>query len=249
MSVADTPLLVAAPVAFAAGAVSFPCVLPLVPGYLSYLTGMRGAELGQDLAGVRRRTLLPGVVLFVLGFSVVFTSYGAVFGEAGALLREHQQAVNLVLGALTIVLGLAFSGLLARVPLLAREARVHRLPRAGLAGAPVLGALFAVGWAPCIGPTLAAVLTLAASTNTASASRGAALTFVYCLGLGLPFLLTALAFRRTLGVFAVVKKHYRAVLAIGGVMLVAVGVLEVSGLWHSLIIRLQSSYAGYTPPL
>lgn len=261
MSVVDSSLLLAAPLAFAAGAVSFasPCVLPLVPGYLSYVTGLSGADLADSGGGEgggenpgaapSRRALLPGVLLFVAGFSIVFTSYGALFGEAGALLRLHQRLVEIVLGVLTIVLGLAFAGVLSRVSWLQREVRLHRLPRAGLAGAPLLGALFAVGWAPCIGPTLAAVLTLAASTDAATAGRGALLTFIYCLGLGLPFVITALALRRALGVFRAVRRHYRAVLTAGGLMLVAVGVLEVTGLWQQLILAMQTSYSGYTPPL
>ncbi|MHB8339847.1 MAG: cytochrome c biogenesis CcdA family protein [Mycobacteriales bacterium] len=252
MSVVDGSLLLAAPVALAAGAVSFlsPCVLPLVPGYLSYMTGLSGADLAAaPTAGPPRRgAVLAGAALFVLGFSAVFTSYGALFGEIGAELRRHQRGIEVGLGLFTIVLGLAFSGLLRVVPWLARELRPHRLPRAGLASAPLLGALFAVGWTPCIGPTLATVLVLSASTDAATAGRGALLTFAYCLGLGVPFLLTAVAFRRALGVFAIVKRHYRSVLAVGGGLLVAVGVLEVTGVWDTLLVHLQTSYT-YAPPL
>lgn len=268
MSVVDGSMLVAAPVALAAGAVSFlsPCVLPLVPGYLSYVTGLSGADLAAQsgppalpappaaaapaasAVSRRRGTVVYGAALFVLGFSLVFTSYGALFGEIGGQLRRHQRGIEVALGALTIVLGLAFSGLLRAVPWLARELRPHRLPRAGLATAPLLGALFAIGWTPCIGPTLATVLVLSGSTDLATAGRGALLTFAYCLGLGVPFLLTAVAFRRALGVFAIVKRHYRVVLAMGGSLLVAVGVLEVTGAWNTLLVHLQTSYS-YSPPL
>lgn len=250
MSVAAGSLLLAAPVAAAAGAVSFlsPCVLPLVPGYLSYVTGLSGSDLAGQQSRGRRGLVLAGATLFVLGFSVVFVSYGALFGQVGQTLRVHQRGIEEVLGAVTIVLGLAFSGLFTKVPLFQREVRLHRLPAAGLASAPVLGVLFAVGWTPCIGPTLSTVLVLSASSNLATAGRGALLTFIYCIGLGVPFLLTAVAFRRALGVFAAVKRHYRAVMLTGGMLLVAVGVLEVTGVWEALLLHLQTSYT-YTPAI
>jgi cytochrome c-type biogenesis protein len=251
-AVTDGPVLVALPVAAAAGLVSFlsPCVLPLVPGYLSYVTGLTGADLadtqspaeGSTLvrtAAVRGRVLL-GSALFVLGFSAVFVSEGALFGGLGAALVEHRAVVDRVLGAVTVVLGLAFLGL---VPGLQREVRFHRLPAAGLAGAPVLGVLFGVGWTPCLGPTLGAVQTLA--YTQASAGRGALLTGAYCLGLGLPFLLAALAFRRALGAFDMVKRHYAVVMRVGGVLLVVVGLLLVFGLWDGLLVGLRSRVAGF----
>ena len=144
-------------------------------------------------------------------------------------------------GALTIVLGLAFCGLLRFVPLLAREVRFHRTPRAGLVGAPVLGAMFALGWTPCIGPTLSAVLGLAASTDGATAWRGAGLALAYCLGLGVPFVAAGIAFERALGAFAAVKRHYGLVTGIGGVMLVAIGVAEATGAWRHLVTWLQTN--------
>jgi cytochrome c-type biogenesis protein len=250
MSVADTfvdavtdgSLLVAVPVAAVAGLVSFlsPCVLPLVPGYLSFVTGLSGEELGEQqrgdtLVATRARSrVLAGSVLFVLGFSAVFVTAGLLFGGLGASLIEHRAVVERVLGALTIVLGLAFMGL---IPGLQREARIHRLPAAGLAGAPLLGVLFGLGWTPCLGPTLAAVQGLA--YTQASAGRGALLTAAYCLGLGLPFVLAGLAFRRALGVFDVVKRHYAVVTTIGGGLLVVIGVLLVTGLWEQLMIHLR----------
>lgn len=252
MSAVNGPLLVAAPIALAAGAVSFasPCVLPLVPGYLSYVTGMGGADVAA--AGGRRslrsRTA-AGALLFVGGFSLVFIAYGALFGGLGALLRDHQRGLQEVFGAITIVLGLTFTGLLAAVPIAGREWRSHRLPAAGLAGAPLLGILFGLGWTPCIGPTLATVLTLAASESTATAGRGALLTVFYCLGLGVPFVLVALAFRRALGVLGVLRRHTRTLMLTGGLLLVTIGALEASGVWNSLVNSLQTLTVGYTPGL
>ncbi len=253
-AVTDGPLLVAAPVAAAAGLVSFlsPCVLPLVPGYLSYVTGLSGADLAQDTAqgdvlvrtSVRRTRVLAGSTLFVLGFSFVFVCEGLLFGHLGALLVDHRKEIERVLGVMTIVLGLAFMGF---IPGLQREVRIHRLPAAGLAGAPLLGVLFGIGWTPCLGPTLAAVQGLA--YTQASAGRGALLTAAYCLGLGIPFILTAIAFRRALGAFAVVKRHYAVVMGIGGGLLVVIGVLLVTGLWDQLMIHLRVLAANTTTVL
>ena len=254
-AVTDGSLLVAMPVAAVAGLVSFlsPCVLPLVPGYLSFVTGLSGEQLATERAPAvsgdvlvrtaptaRRSRVLVGSVLFVAGFSAVFVTSGALFGGLGSVLAGHQGAVDVVLGLLTIVLGLAFLGL---VPGLQREVRLHRLPSPGLAGAPVLGLLFGVGWTPCLGPTLAAVQTLA--YREASAGRGALLTAAYCAGLGVPFVLTGLAFSRALGAFAVVKRHYAVVMRIGGGLLVLVGLLLVSGLWSSVIADLRGWVSGY----
>jgi cytochrome c-type biogenesis protein len=258
-TVTDGPLLFALPVAAAAGLVSFlsPCVLPLVPGYLSFVTGLSGAELGDDRpttspttgggtavaeapVQVRRGRVLAGSLLFVLGFSAVFVTSGALFGGLGSLLVEHKEVVDRVLGALTVLLGLVFLGL---IPGMQREVRFHRLPNAGLAGAPLLGVLFGVGWTPCLGPTLAAVQTLA--YTQASAGRGALLTAAYCAGLGIPFVLTGLAFKRALGAFAVVKRHYALVMRIGGGLLVVVGLLLVSGVWESVMIELRGWISGF----
>ena len=263
-AVTDGPLLVALPVAAVAGLVSFlsPCVLPLVPGYLSYVTGLTGADLGDTRAAaptdapqgdVLVRTAAPvrargrvllGSVLFVLGFSAVFVSAGALFGGLGAELLVHKAVVDRVLGVLTVVMGLAFLGLL---PQLQREVRVHRLPAAGLAGAPLLGVVFGVGWTPCLGPTLGAVQALA--YTQASAGRGALLTAAYCVGLGVPFVLTGLAFRRALGAFDVVKRHYALVMRIGGGLLVVVGLLLVSGLWESVMVDLRGAVSGVSAPV
>ncbi|HEY8480474.1 MAG TPA: cytochrome c biogenesis protein CcdA [Spirillospora sp.] len=239
-TVVSGSLVAAAPLAALAGLVSFasPCVLPLVPGYLSYVTGMTGA----DLADRRRGRLLAGVLLFVAGFSAVFVSYGVIFGGLGRLLLEYQEPITRVLGVVTIVFGLAFMGF---VPGLQRTMKPGLPPAAGLAGAPLLGVLFGLGWTPCIGPTLGAVQSLA--VTEASAGRGALLSLAYCAGLGLPFVVAALAYRRALGAFGAVKRHYPLVMKAGGGMLVLIGVLLVSGLWGALNIELKSWISGFQP--
>jgi cytochrome c-type biogenesis protein len=237
-------LLLALPVAAIAGIVSFlsPCVVPLVPGYIAYVTGLSGADL--DSAGRRRfGRVLAGSFLFVLGFSAVFVSFGALFGSVGANLKEHVDVLDRVLGVFVIVFGLAFMGL---IPGLQREFRFHRLPAAGIAGAPVLGVLFGIGWTPCIGPTLGAVQSLALADSSATATRGAVLTLAYCLGLGVPFMLVALLFRHALGALAVVKRHYALITRVGGGLLVAVGIMLVTGWWTDFVGQLQSTINGYS---
>jgi len=232
-------LLVAMPVALLAGLVSFlsPCVLPLVPGYLSYVTGLAGADLGARGRG----RVLAGTILFVLGFAAVFVSFGAAFGYVGSHLVEHTDAVDRVLGVITILLGLSFLGLL---PGTGREFRLlHRAPTAGLWAAPVLGVLFGVGWSPCIGPTLGAVQALA--FDSASAGRGALLTFIYSLGLGLPFIAVALGLRRALGAIGWVRAHHRVVMQTGGAMLCVLGVLLLTGVWESLSVHLRIWSSGF----
>lgn len=250
--VTDGPLLLAALVAAVAGLVSFlsPCVLPLVPGYLSYVTGLSGTEAadtaeepGPDGSGgvavrtrrrLRNRTV-AGAALFVLGFTAVFVAYGLLFGRLGALLLEHQQTLERVLGVVVILLGLAFLGVF---PGAMREFRIHRYPAAGLAGAPLLGVVFGLGWTPCIGPTLGAVQSLALSS--AGAGRGATLSAAYCLGLGVPFLLVALGARWAVGAVGVVRRHAALVTYVGGGLLVLLGLLLVTGLWSELTIQLTS---------
>ena len=188
--------------------------------------------------------MLAGTGLFVLGFTAVFVSYGVLFGGLGSLLVDHGSVITRVLGGLTILLGLAFVGLL---PGSMREFRIHRAPSLGLAGAPVLGVLFGLGWTPCIGPTLGAVQTLA--YTAASAGRGALLSAVYCIGLGVPFLLAAVAYRRALGAFGWVRRHSLWVTRAGGVMLVTLGVLLVTGWWDQLTVLLRGWVGGFTPVL
>jgi cytochrome c-type biogenesis protein len=236
---ASGSLVLALPVALVAGLVSFfsPCVIPLLPGYLSYATGLSGS----DLAAARRGRMVTGSLLFVLGFAAVFVALGSLTGALGSYLVTWQRPLTVVLGALTIVLGLAFAGL---VPGLQRDWRVHKVPAVGLAAAPLLGFLFGLGWTPCVGPTLAVITSL--SLQEATAGRGALLSGVYAVGLGVPFVVAALAYRRAMGAFAVVRRHQAWVTRFGGLMLVAVGVLLVTGWWDLAVqwiqVRLVSDF-------
>jgi cytochrome c-type biogenesis protein len=229
------PLLVAVAVSALAGLVSFvsPCVLPLVPGYLSYVTGLAGADLD---AGTGRGRVLTGVLLFIAGFTTVFTVTGVLVAGVGQTLLAHARAVELAVGLLIVVLGLAFLGF---VPGLQREWRLHKLPAAGLAGAPVFGAVFALGWVPCVGPTLGAVLGLAAVGG--EPGRAVTLTVAYCLGLGLPFLAFGLGFRRLIGVFAALRRNGQWVTRVGGVLLVLVGLALVTGGWADFVNWLRAT--------
>ena len=250
-TVASGSLILAMLLAAAAGIVSFasPCVLPLAPGYLSYVTGLTGAEIaGEERGGtttvaVKSRVLL-GSVLFVMGFSVVFVSYGLLFGGLGSLLLEYQAIISRVLGVIVIVMGLAFMGV---IPGMQREWRMHRMPSYSVWGAPVLGVLFGLGWTPCIGPALTAVQSLAFTEG--SAARGALLSLVYCLGLGLPFILLGLLFRQAAGTLAWVRRHYTLIMRIGGGLLVAIGVLLVSGVWDSITIWMRTLVPGFETPI
>jgi cytochrome c-type biogenesis protein len=313
------PLILAVPVAAAAGAVTFlsPCVLPLVPGYLSYVAGMSGVDAQASPAGDGRpagtgstdaaataaaagstdaagstatagstvaasstvtagstapgadgsgggtavkapaaavaaspgrpRTV-TGTALFVLGFSLVFATEGVAFGGLGSVLRTHIAGLTQILGGFTIILGLLFAGVFDRFPVTGRIIRPSVRPRAGLAGAPVLGVMFGLSWTPCIGPTLSVVMGLALTSGTAV--RGALLMFVYGLGLGIPFLIVALLFQRGMTTFGFARRHARLITRVGGALLVAVGVLELTGAWTSAMQWIQTHWiAGVKSPL
>ncbi|MCT2544254.1 MULTISPECIES: cytochrome c biogenesis protein CcdA [Streptomyces] len=233
-------LVVALPLAVLAGLVSFfsPCVLPLVPGYLSYVTGVSGTDLAQ----AKRGRMVTGASLFVLGFTAVFVSGGALFGFFGQTLQQHSEILTKALGGLMILMGIFFMGLMPWMT--QREFRIHKRPVTGLAGAPVLGALFGIGWTPCLGPTLSSVSILAVEQGTAG--RGAILTVAYCLGLGVPFVLAAVAFRKALGAFGWVKRHYAWVMRIGGGMMIATGLLLLTGVWGTMMQQLQVWSNGFT---
>lgn len=233
-------LVVALPLAVLAGLVSFfsPCVLPLVPGYLSYVTGVSGTDLAQ----AKRGRMVAGASLFVLGFTAVFVSGGALFGFFGQTLQDNSGILTKVLGGLMILMGIFFMGLMPWMT--QREFRIHKRPVTGLAGAPLLGALFGIGWTPCLGPTLSSVSILAMDQGTAG--RGAILTVAYCLGLGVPFVLAAVAFRKALGAFGWVKRHYVWVMRIGGGMMIATGLLLLTGAWGTMMQQLQVWSNGFT---
>jgi cytochrome c-type biogenesis protein len=235
-------LILALPVALVAGLVSFfsPCVIPLLPGYLSYATGLSGT----DLEDARRSRLVTGAVLFVLGFALVFVLLGSLTGAAGAWLFVHYRQLNVLLGIITILLGIAFLG---GIGFLQRDWRIHRVPAVGLAAAPLLGFLFGVGWTPCVGPTLAAINVL--SLNEATATRGAVLSGVFALGLGLPFIAAAFAYRRMIAAFKVVRRHQVLIMRLGGAMMIVVGLLLVTGWWERLVQSLQSAVLGFWAPL
>jgi cytochrome c-type biogenesis protein len=247
--VTDGPLLVAAGVAALVGLISFasPCVLPLVPGYLSYVAGLVGTGTATEATGsggtataVRtevspRARMVLGAVLFVLGFSVVFVAFATAFGGLGRLVLQYSRTVDIVFGLITVVVGLAFLGWL---PLLQRTKKLSVRPAAGLAGAPLLGVVFGLGWTPCLGPTLAAVYSLALSEGTAA--RGAVLGVAYCLGLGVPFVLVALGARWAMGATGFLRRHAGTVTRVGGVVLVLVGLMLLTGAWTELMQWLRS---------
>lgn len=236
------PMLAALPVALLAGLVSFasPCVLPLLPGYVGYFGGMSGATTAAAAGRRSAGRLTLGVGLFVLGFTAVFVLLGVAFGTVGQLLVRWEDVLMRVLGVVVILLGLAFSGY---VPFLQRARRPQVSPRAGLWGAPLLGAVFGLGWTPCIGPTLAAVLTL--SLDAASAARGAVLAVAYGLGLGVPFLLFAVLFSRSSRALAFLRRHRVTIARLGGGLLVVVGLAMVTGVWSVIAGHLQGLVADF----
>ena len=249
--VTDGPLLVAAAVAALVGLISFasPCVLPLVPGYLSYVTGLVGtgaraaqpAGEGSVATAVRtderppRGRMVAGALLFVLGFTAVFVAFGALFGGLGRWLLVYNDEITRVMGGVTVLVGLGFLGWL---PFLQRTKKLSIRPATGLAGAPLLGVVFGLGWTPCLGPTLSAVNSLAFSEATAG--RGALLGVAYCLGLGVPFVLVALGARWAVGATGFLRRHAAAVSRFGGAVLVVVGLLLLTGLWSEGMIWFRS---------
>ncbi|GAA2245385.1 cytochrome c biogenesis protein CcdA [Herbiconiux moechotypicola] len=239
-------LLLAIPVALLAGLVSFasPCVLPLVPGYLGYVGGFTAADAGAEERKAGRRRMLLGISLFILGFSLVFLAYSAVFGALGTWLIVWQDAITRVMGGVVIVLGLVFIG---QFSFLQRTIKPSWRPATGLAGAPVLGIVFGLGWTPCIGPTLGAIQAL--SLTSGSAWTGVLLGFFYCIGLGVPFLLVALGFDWVAGSVAFLKRHIRAINIIGGALLVAIGVLMVTGVWTIFLYEIQAVITGFVTPI
>lgn len=229
----DGALLVAFPISIVAGLISFlsPCVLPLVPGYLSYAAGMSKS---------RGRVLL-GSVLFIFGFSVLFISYGALFGGLGSKILNHQSVITRILGVFTVALGLVFMGKFPMMP--TYKPKISTV--GGLVGAPLLGFLFGVGWTPCIGPALAAVETLA--FEQASTWRGAILSLGYCIGLGIPFILSGLFLDRSEGLRKFISRRGNVISNIGGVLLIFIGLLQIFGFWNDIMNSLRSSISSFIP--
>jgi cytochrome c-type biogenesis protein len=234
-------LLVAIPIAVLAGIVSFasPCVLPLVPGYLGYVSGVTDPSARRA-----RARMVTGVSLFILGFAAVFVSYGAAFGAAGYWLTKWQDPVTRVLGVFVILMGLVFTGAFRR---LQRSVKPSFTPKLGLAGAPLLGIVFGVGWTPCLGPTLTAISLL--SLNSGSPWRGALLAVFYCLGLGVPFFIVALGFGWMTRALGWVRRHIRTINLLGGALLILIGVLMVTGLWTAWIFQMQALIGGFVLPI
>ena len=228
-------LILALPIAAIAGLISFasPCVIPLVPGYLTYAAGF----------SKNRGKLFLGSLLFVFGFTALFIAYGALFGTLGSSISANEKSISRVLGVITIAMGLIFMG---RINLM-RSFKVNRIAASGLVGAPILGFLFGLGWTPCIGPALAAVQTLA--IESASASRGSVLSVAYCIGLGTPFILSGLFLDRSQLVRKFLAKNGDRITYIGGFLLIAIGILQITGTWGTLMNSLRGLITGFEPIL
>ncbi len=229
----DGGILLASIVALIAGLISFasPCVIPLVPGYLAYVGGVAGS----------RRKVLTGATLFVVGFSILFISYGALFGELGSRIISNSENLARLLGALTILFGLIF----LFPEKFYRSYKIPFMAKSGLLSAPLLGFMFGLGWTPCIGPTLAAVQTI--SIIEASALRGAILSFAYCIGLGLPFILFALLIDKSKSLQQRIARRGKLISIIGGVFLIMIGLMQIFGIWESLMAGLRGTIADFVP--
>ena len=228
-------LILALPIAAIAGLISFasPCVIPLVPGYLTYAAGF----------SKNRGKILLGSLLFVSGFTALFVTYGALFGSLGSRISANSKTISQVLGALTIVMGFIFMG---RINLM-RSFKLSRTTNSGLLSAPLLGFLFGLGWTPCIGPALAAVQTLA--IESASAARGSILAVAYCFGLGTPFILSGLYLDKSQKMRKFLAKNGDRISFIGGALLIAIGALQITGAWDSIMNSLRSLITGFEPLL
>jgi cytochrome c-type biogenesis protein len=233
-------MALALPVALLAGLVAFfsPCVVPLLPGYLSYATGLGAAEVVEG--SPHRGRMLAGTSLFVLGFAVVFVITGVVAGAAGQLLVAYRDVITRVLGVVIIALGLIFAGVL---PIGQRDLRIHRIPAVGIAAASLVGVVFALGWTPCLSPTLGVVVNLGFSEGTAA--RGGLLGFVYALGLGIPFVIAGLAFTKMTRAIGFLKQRQQLIMRIGGVLMIIVGLLMVTGTWNTLTAVLRQWAANF----
>lgn len=230
--------LIAATLALAAGVVSFlsPCVLPLAPGYLAYLAGVSGNSTPHKSKAV------IATFLFVLGFSLVFMSYGLFFGTLGSLLFSYSNVLERILGILVIILGIGF---LLQSGWLSRSFKINFKVPAGVWGAPFLGVLFAFGWTPCIGPVLAAVQTLAFTEGTAA--KGAALSFVYAMGLGIPFVILAFVYEKSITTIQFLRKYQKLFMRVGALLMILIGVLLLTGIWSEITINLRVLISGFTP--
>ena len=229
----DGFLLTAFPIAVLAGVISFvsPCVLPLVPGYLSFAAGFSQA----------RGKVFLGSLLFVAGFSALFISYGALFGELGSRIATNEESITRVLGVLTILMGVIFLGAFPLMPTI----KPLISTTGGLIGAPLLGFLFGVGWTPCIGPALASVQALAFQES--SAVRGAILSLGYCIGLGAPFIATGLFLDKSEKIRKVALKSGNSISKVGGVVLILIGILQLTGLWTDFMIEMRYWISDFVP--